>query len=84
MVEGNGAVNATQRFAILTTVLGILTAGVLGLLVTMIRDHFTLTELVKDVRTLITDKDKDHAGLNERLTYLERKELRQYREKNGH
>jgi hypothetical protein len=67
--------------AILTTFTGILAAGVLGLLVTMIRDHFVLAELVTDVKQLVTEKDKAHTGINERLTYLERRELNDYRKR---
>ncbi len=71
--------SASQRFTIITTLLGILTAGLIGILVTMIRDHYVLTELVKDVKQLVTDKEQAHTGINERLTYLERRELEGYR-----
>ncbi len=68
-----------QRFGILTSLISVLAAGILGMLFTMVRDHFTLVELVKNVRTLVDEKDEDHRGINERLTWLERRELKQYR-----
>jgi hypothetical protein len=68
-----------DRFTIIVSLLGIMVAGVIGLLVTMIRDHYTLAALAADMRDLVVNKEKEHQGINERLTYLERRELTERR-----
>ena len=68
-----------ERFEALITVLGILTTGVLSIVVVAVRDHFALRELMNDVRDLVTRKEKDHDDFRQKLTQLERDQLDFYR-----
>lgn len=62
-----------------STLLGIIASGICAIVLIMVRDHFKLAEVAKDLHELVYTKDQEHMEFKERLTYLERRELSQRR-----
>jgi len=79
-------VTSGDRFGILLAFLAAALAGLgwlirlsLKALVKWTRTEDKLAEVVDDLNKLVAWKDRDHAEIKERLTYLERTELEMWR-----